>query len=169
MSTPQTITVRESEIEDDPGRLVREMKAGNTVNLKISGIDYTVAPTSAIVRIGNFIVMGQELDDAEAEDMVSVTTEDTGVDNVVFVSTKGNARHAARIKIAVDPPNSLNAAGTNASMAIHDYGLTGAYLAPHIVEQAKRFIDRNRDVLLRYWDCEISTKQMIEGLAPPPD
>lgn len=173
MSTPQTIRIKESDIEADPRRLVREMRAGNTVSTEISGIPYTVVPTSAVIVLGDIKLVGSEIEQFlartsdEAEDMVSLTTQETGVDNIIFVSTKGYARHAPRIKIAVDPPDSLNAAGTNASMAIHDYGLTGADLAPQIVQQAKHFIDRNREVLLRYWNCEISTKQMIEGLTTP--
>jgi hypothetical protein len=49
-------------------------------------------------------------------------------------------------------------------MTIHDYEVTGAYLPPHIVEQAKHFIERNHDILLRYWNCEIDTEELIEGL-----
>jgi hypothetical protein len=100
----------------------------------------------------------------EAEDMVSLRTQRTGVDNTIFVSTKGYARHAPRIKIAVDPPHTLNATSKMASMAIHDSSITGADLPPYVVEQAKQFIERNRDTLLRYWDYEIDTDEMIKQL-----
>jgi hypothetical protein len=84
----------------------------------------------------------------------------TGVDNTVFVSTKGYARHAPRIKIAIDPPDSLNAAAKTASMAIH----AGAHMAPDLVEQVKRFIEQNRAALLDYWDNKIDTPELIERL-----
>jgi hypothetical protein len=42
--------------------------------------------------------------DEEAADMVSLRAERTGVANTIFVSTKGYAQPAPRIKIAVDPP-----------------------------------------------------------------
>ena len=35
------------------------------------------------------------------------------------------------------------------------------------VEQAKQFIERNREALLRYWDCEISTGELLAGLKLP--
>jgi uncharacterized protein with WD repeat len=104
--------------------------------------------------------------DDEVEDMVSLPSERTGVDNTIFVSTKGYAEHAPRIKIAVDPPHTFNATSKSASMAIHDYSIRGEYVAPHIAEQAKRFIDRNREALLDYWECKIDTAQLIERLKP---
>ena len=51
-------------------------------------------------------------------------------------------------------------------MAIHDYSIRGESLGPHIVEQAKRFIDRNREALLDYWECKIDTPHLIERLEP---
>ena len=51
--------------------------------------------------------------------MVSLRRDVTGVDNTIFVSTKVYAQHAPRIKIAIDPPDSLNARSKAASMAIH--------------------------------------------------
>ena len=152
----EPIKIQSSEIVSDPERFVSEMRAGNTIS--VPDLGYTMVPTS--------FIPSAQLD--EAEDMVSLRTDHTGVDNVVFVSTRGYAQHAARIKIAVDPPDSLNAAGASASMAIHDYSVSGAYLPPRIVEQAKRFIERNQAILLRYWNCEIDTAQLIEGLVPPP-
>jgi hypothetical protein len=102
----------------------------------------------------------------KAEDTVSLRPERTGVENTVFVSTKGYAEHARRIKIAVDPPHTFNATSKSASMAIHDHGISGESLAPHIAEQAKRFIDLNREALLDYWDFRIDTAQLIERLKP---
>lgn len=98
--------------------------------------------------------------------MVSLRSEKTGVENTVFVSTKGYAEHAPRIKIAVGPPHTFNATSKSASMAIHDYSIRGEFVAPHIVEQAKRFIDLNREVLPDYWDFKIDTAQLIERLKP---
>ena len=51
-------------------------------------------------------------------------------------------------------------------MAIHDYRITGDYVPPRIVEQAKQFIDRNRATLLDYWECRIDTTELIERLKP---
>jgi hypothetical protein len=56
-----------------------------------------------------------EVDDEDA-DRVSLRSDRIGVDNTIFVSTKGRGQHAPLIKIAVDPPDSLNAASKPASM-----------------------------------------------------
>ncbi|HEY2186691.1 MAG TPA: hypothetical protein VGH39_17000 [Xanthobacteraceae bacterium] len=100
----------------------------------------------------------------EAEDMVSLRKDRTGVDNTVFVSAKGYARHAPRIKIAIDSADSLNAAAKTASIAIDDYGIAGAHMPPHLIEQAKRFIERNRAALLDYWENKVDTPELIERL-----
>jgi hypothetical protein len=99
------------------------------------------------------------------EYMVSLCKDDTGIDHTVFVSTKADYTHAARIVIAAEP--TLNPHSKSASMLIEGDGIMGVYLPPHIVEQAQQFIGRNRDVLLRYWNCETSTKQLLDGLKPP--
>jgi hypothetical protein len=104
--------------------------------------------------------------DQEAEDTVSLRPVKTGVENTVFVATKGYAEHAPRIKIAVDPPHTFNATSKSASMAIHGHSIGGESLAPHIAEQAKRFIELNREALLDYWDFKIDTAQLIERLKP---
>lgn len=104
--------------------------------------------------------------DQEAEDAVSLRPEKTGVENTIFVSTRGYAEYSPHIKIAVDPPHTFNAASKSASMAIHGHGIRGESVAPHIAEQAKRFIDLNREALFDYWDCKIDTSQLIERLTP---
>ncbi len=37
----------------------------------------------------------------------------TGVDNTLFISPKVHARHAARIKVAIDPPHTVNPTSRN--------------------------------------------------------
>jgi len=105
-------------------------------------------------------------DDGSA-DMVSLLKARTGIDNTIFVSTKGFAQHAPRIKIAIDPPHTLNAASAKASMAIHDFSVRGDDVPSHVVEQAKQFIEHNRATLLDYWDCKISTEDLIDRLKKP--
>ena len=53
-------------------------------------------------------------------------------------------------------------------MSIHDFSVIGAYVPPHIVDQAKRFIELNRELLLDYWEAKIGTKEMINRLNVPP-
>jgi hypothetical protein len=143
-----------AEIAADPQRLIDAMRERRIISL--DDVDYTIAPTSAVVLAEG------EID--EAEDMVSLRKVRTGVDNTAFVSTKGYARHAPCVKIAIDPPDSLNAAARTASMSIHDYSIAGTHMPPHLVKQVKRFIERNRASLLDYWDNKIDTAELIERL-----
>jgi hypothetical protein len=43
--------------------------------------------------------------------MVSYGKNVTGIDNTVFISPKGNARHGPGLKVAIDPPNSVSPHG----------------------------------------------------------
>jgi hypothetical protein len=148
------VPLTSAEIAADPQRLIDAMRERRIISL--DDMHYTIAPTSAVVFAEG------EID--EAEDMVSLRKGRTGVENTLFVSTKGYARHAPRIKIAIDPPDSLNPAAKTAAMAIHDYAIAGAQMPPDLVEQAKRFIERNRAPLLDYWDNKIDTPELIERL-----
>jgi hypothetical protein len=107
-------------------------------------------------------------EDDGAGHMVSIVRKRSGIDNTLFVSTKGKSQHAARVKIAIDPPDSLNETTKGASMALHDFSTVGAYMPPRLVEQVKTFIELNRDVLLEYWDAKIDTGELLERLKPVP-
>jgi hypothetical protein len=109
----------------------------------------------------------KEREEDSAGFMVSLRKDITGVDNTIFVSTKGFGRHAPRIKIAIDPPDSFNETSTSTSMAIHDFSLTGAYAPSWLVEQAKAFIERNHEVLLGYWNGEFDTGELFRRLRRP--
>ena len=51
-------------------------------------------------------------------------------------------------------------------MAINDYSETGEGLTPKLRDQARRFIDRNRDLLLEYWNAKISTRELMVRVKP---
>jgi hypothetical protein len=106
------------------------------------------------------------LADQEAEDMVSLTPKETGVQNTLFVSTKGYVQHAPRIKIAIDPPDSFSAASKSASMALHDFKVTGERVPAHIARQAEQFIELNRQVLVDYWEFRIATAELLRRIRP---
>ena len=106
------------------------------------------------------------LADQEVEDMVSLTPQETGVRNTLFVSTKGYAQHAPRIKIAIDPPDSFSATSKSASMALHDFTVTGEHVPAHIARQAEQFIELNREALVEYGDCRIATAELLRRIRP---
>jgi hypothetical protein len=137
-------------------RLEEELRAGVVIQIPDAGeAGYTLAPSSAVVLADD--------DDDEDADMVSLPEKRTGIKNTIFTSTKGRGRHAARIKIAIDPPDSLNAASeSHASMRIHDFEVIGAYMRPALVEQLKQWIDLNREALMAYWNEQIDTQDFLD-------
>jgi hypothetical protein len=107
------------------------------------------------------------IDASEDEDLSSLRKDRTGIDNTIWVSPKMGS-HAPRIKIAIDPPDALTPGGKTATMTIHEpHTVTGQAVPTHVIRQAETFIDRNRDALLRFWNGEIDTGQMLEQLQKP--
>jgi hypothetical protein len=99
------------------------------------------------------------------EEMVSFRKNVTGVANTVFISPKGQTRHAARIKVAIEPPDSLNPNAGTASIAVHDGSITaGSDVPPALLRELQRFIDANRDALLDYWEYRIDTDELRQRL-----
>jgi hypothetical protein len=99
------------------------------------------------------------------EDLSPLRANRTGISHTVWISFK--TRHAARIKIAVDPPDTLTLGGKTATMTIHDYKVTGADVPSTVIKQAEAFIEQNRDVLLRFWHGEIDAAEMVEQIRKP--
>jgi hypothetical protein len=89
------------------------------------------------------------------EHMASFRWDSAGVDNTIFLSTKGYARHAARIKVAIDPLDTLDVTAITASIAVHDGSLVDGKMPPALLRRVQRFIDLNREPILRYWSNEI--------------
>ena len=98
------------------------------------------------------------------EEMVSYRKNVTGVDNTIFISPKGNTRHAPRVKLAIDPPDSVDPRGSTASVTIADGIVVAGDVPPALLEQVRRFIDTNREVLLDYWEYRIDTETLRRRL-----
>ena len=107
-------------------------------------------------------------DDTDLHEMVSYRKNVTGVAHTVFISPKGNTRHAPRIKVAINPPHSVDPRGTTASIAF-DGSVAAGEIEPELLRQAQRFIDQNRQVLLDYWEYCIDTDELRQRLQPIED
>jgi hypothetical protein len=99
------------------------------------------------------------------EEMVSYRKDVTGVENTIFISPKGT-RQAPRITTAIDPPLSVDPRSKTASIAVADGAVVVGDVPPQLLEQARRFIDVNRDVLLDYWEYRIDTDELRRRLKP---
>jgi hypothetical protein len=154
-----TIVVSSSskEIMANPGRLIEAMRAGSII--RISDLGYTVAPTTAIAALAD-----ERAEEELLEEMVSYRKDVTGVENTIFISPKGNTRHAPRVKIAIDPPLSVDPRSKTASVTIVDGAVVVGEVPAWLLDQARRFIAANRDVLLDYWEYRIDTDELRRRL-----
>lgn len=99
----------------------------------------------------------------ELEEMVSYRKNVTGIDHTIFISPRGNARHAPRIKVAIDPPDSLDPRSKVAVVSI--YGdLVAGKISGGLLLQILNFIDRNREAINDYWEYRIDTDELRQRL-----
>jgi hypothetical protein len=154
-----TVGIRSSseQFMADPRRLFDEMRAGHTITL--TDLGYTIAPTAKIVGLADKLAEEELL-----EERVSYRKNVTGVDNTIFISPRGMTRHAPRIKLAINPPDALNPQSETAAIAIADGTVVAGDVPPHLLEQARRFINANRDVLVDYWEYRIDTDMLQKRL-----
>jgi hypothetical protein len=156
-----SITIRSSSREalKDPALLRRELDAGYVVELTDIG--------AVLTRLEDVHALADRLAEEELlEHMASFRTDATGVDNTIWISPKGRTRDAARIKVAIDPPDGLNATSQTASVAVHDGSVTEGHIPSHILQQVQEFVKINRDVLIDYWEERIDTRQLDQRLKP---
>ena len=145
------------EIIADPQRLLDEMRQGRVINL--TDLGYMIAPTAEIVSLADELAEEELL-----AEMVSYRKDVTGVDNTIFISPKGNTRHAARIKLAIEPPDSIDPRSKTASVAIGDATVVAGDVPPRLLEQVRQFLEANRDALLDYWEYRIDTEELRRRL-----
>lgn len=98
----------------------------------------------------------------EFEEMVSYRKKVTGISHTVFISPRGNAQHGPRVKVAINPPDSLDPRGDVATVSFD--GLVVGDISPPLLKQVRLFIETNRTVLLDYWHYRIDTEQLQQRL-----
>jgi len=94
-------------------------------------------------------------------EMSNLWKDDTGIDYIIWVSSKKNSKHAPRIKLS-----SINSA-SNLDIVIiisDDPKLKHGKLQNKVFKQVKKWILLNKKTLLDYWNENISTKQMINKI-----
>ena len=98
-------------------------------------------------------------------EMANLVQRDTGLPFVVWISPKGNARHNVRVKVSRSPkavPSEM------VSVAIRpDVHVVEGKMSASDLKLLSRWVELNRDVLVRYWDGDIeSTKEAINLIRP---
>jgi hypothetical protein len=142
-----------AEIVADPAAFLRALRAGDHV--AVPDFDYRAAAALAAA------LAEEEL----LEEMVSYRKDVTGVENTIFISPKGSTQHAARIKLAIDPPDSIDPRSETASIAIADGAVVAGNVSPAaLLKNVQRFIELNRAALIDYWEYRIDTEQLRQRL-----
>jgi hypothetical protein len=125
----------------------------------------TPSPSSGLQPI---VDISDELAERELlEEMVSYRKDITGIDNTIFISPKGKTRPAPRIKLAVEPSDSINPDSVTASIEVGSGEIVaGKIPTTALRKQVQQFVELNRDVLLDYWYYRIDTAQLQRRLKP---
>jgi NAD(P)H-dependent FMN reductase len=147
--------------------LVEEMReTGVSLTLGTSDAPMPGSTRAAFLPVAISTSLADELAERElVEEMVSYRKNVTGVDNTVFISPRGNTQHSAQIKLAIDPADSINPGVKTASIAIHDGSVAaGGPISAKLLDQARRFIDLNRAVLIDYWEYHADTDELRQRL-----
>jgi Domain of unknown function (DUF4160) len=98
-------------------------------------------------------------------EMANSVQRDTGLPFVVWISPKGNARLDVRVKVS----RSTNAVPSEmVSVAIRpNVHVVEGKMSASDLKLLSRWVELNRDVLVRYWDGDIeSTKEAINLIRP---
>jgi hypothetical protein len=129
------------DIMANPARLIEAMQAGSIVT--IPDLDYTIVPTSAIAGLAD-----EQAEEQLLEGMLCYRKDVTGVENTIFISPKGtrDMRPGSRSR-SIHRCRGIPR-GRTVSVAIADGMVVAGEVPPLLLEQARRFIEANRDVLL---------------------
>ncbi len=100
----------------------------------------------------------------DLQETISFQKDATNINHTIFISPRGNAAYGPWVKVAIDPPDSLDPRG-NITTITFDGAVIGS-MDSELARQVLRFIDINRAVLLDYWNYEIDTDQLRQRLQP---
>ena len=96
--------------------------------------------------------------------MANLRPEDTGLPMVIWVSEKGNTRHGPRIKVSTKMGDKIDPKSVLTVTVSDDPAQIGGSLPTKVFDLVKKFIATNKDVLLGYWERQLSTKEMLSKL-----
>jgi hypothetical protein len=100
--------------------------------------------------------------------MANLYPRDTGLPMTVWVSPRGRAHHDARIMVCLTPGDRMNATNT-AVVAIRPRPrLINGALSAGDFDLVARWITRNTELLIDYWNGTVSTVEFVQRMARLP-
>jgi hypothetical protein len=110
-------------------------------------------------------VVDESRDDVEGTyEMANLYPEDTGLPFVVWISTKTGVPHDVRVKVSLGPkmrPSEMTSVAIRPTVRVVKGEISGANLA-----LLTKWINLNREVIMKYWEGDISTKNAIAAVRP---
>ena len=100
----------------------------------------------------------------ELYEMANLYPRETGLPVTVWVSPRGRARHAARVKVCRKPGDRMDVANT-ASVRIQPAPLlVEGVLAPEVMAPVSAWITLNTEALIEYWNGTLGTMELAQRL-----
>jgi hypothetical protein len=105
----------------------------------------------------------------QLEAMSTLRPKDTGVDDVVIWVSSGEfagaeSQHGPRIKVMPGTRVTREGLEDAVSVTLTDPPRVLGDLEGKVKKQLVEFVTVNREVLLQYWNGEVSTREMLDGL-----
>jgi hypothetical protein len=100
--------------------------------------------------------------------MANLYPKRTGLPFIVWISVRGGARHAIRVKVSRGPkvkPEEL----ITVALLPHVHEIDGLELTGGELELLQRWVDLNWGPLIEYWNEDIDTAEVIERLKKLPE
>ncbi|HLH20379.1 MAG TPA: hypothetical protein VKX45_24340 [Bryobacteraceae bacterium] len=139
------------------------------------GTDYIVVkrpkmkttPTvlKSLKQNGTMKTFSQFVAETEGEalyEMANLFPKHTGLPFVVWMSYKGGAQHDVRVKVSPGPkaiPSEMVSVAIRPNVHVVEGHMDASDLAV-----LKKWIELNHDVLLKYWEGEIDTKDALDAI-----
>ena len=118
-------------------------------------------------RSSNKRLRPRKMSNRDLFEMANLYPDTTGLPMTVWVSPRGNARHDVRVKVNMAHGNQMNIANTAVVGVRPTPRVIAGQLSPPIHKPCSSG-SLNTDVLVAYWDGQIDTARMIQGLKPLP-
>lgn len=99
------------------------------------------------------------------EEMSNLRPEKTGLPVVVWVSVGSHTKHGPRIKIQTKIGNKINPSEL-IPITIEDEpkNIENYKIDKKLFDDIKKWIKKNREVLMKYWKFEIYTDEMLKKI-----
>jgi hypothetical protein len=106
-------------------------------------------------------------DEEDFFDMANLPPEVTGLPMVVWVSQRGRSRHDVRVKVSLIHGKRMNIdQTTSVSVRPSIMVAAGPPLSKGDLEAVSKWIDRNQDTIIDFWEERIYTNELLARLVP---